>query len=82
MEEYGVELVSCAYLDTFEDDAASDPGLRIVTKVYLAEISGEPKAQSEIEEEMYVNSRTENGSIGSIAKDFVIPELKKRDLID
>lgn len=82
MEEYGTELISYEYFDTFEDDAASDPSMKIVMKVYFVEIKGEPKAQSEVEESIYVNSKIKNINFGSIARDFVIPELKKRDLID
>ncbi len=81
-EEFGVDLASYKYLDTFEDPAALDPTKMVVMKVYLVEIRGEPKAQSEVDESMYVNSKTKGIEMGSIARDFVIPALVKRKLIE
>jgi mutator protein MutT len=81
MEEYGVVLDTYEYFDTFEDEAASDPGMMIEMKVYIVKVKGDPKAQSEIEESRYIDSGTSGIAIGSIAKDFIMPKLVEKGLI-
>jgi ADP-ribose pyrophosphatase YjhB (NUDIX family) len=81
-EEYGVGLVSQKYFGTFEDEAAFDPGMQIVMRVYITRIRSEPKAQSEVVESLYINSRDKGIRLGSIIEKFVIPELVRQNLID
>ena len=81
-EEYGVALKTYDYFDTFVDAAASDPGMMIEMKVYLVTVDGEPKAQSEVEEGRYIDSATAPDNLGSIAKDFIMPKLVEKGLID
>jgi 8-oxo-dGTP diphosphatase len=83
MEELCVDLVSNEYFDTFEDEAALDPGLKIRMDVYFAAIKGKPKASMEIKELQWVNSKNEKHlKLGSIIEHFVIPALVKKDLMD
>ena len=81
MEEFGVGLVSFKYLETFEDDAALDPGMKVRIKAYLTEINKEPLASGEIEKAEFVESKT-NVKLGSILSKFLIPRLVELKLIN
>lgn len=81
IEEFGVELISLEYFGTFEDDAALDLGKKVKIETYVVEISGEPKAQNEIEKALYVCSKYDV-KLGSILKKFVIPKLFEKGLIN
>ena len=82
-EELGIELISQEFFGSFEDDAALDPGMKIKIDVYIANVQGEPKASSEIEEITYVDSKNKSNIIlGSILEKFVIPELKNKGMIN
>ena len=82
-EELGVDLVSQEYFGTFEDDAALDPGMKIKMDVYVVGIKGKPKASSEIQDLIYVNTCDLNKvKLGSILEKFVIPELKNKGMIN
>jgi len=82
-EEFEVDLVSQEYFGSYEDEAALDPGMKIKMDVYLVIVEGEPKASSEIEESIYVNSKNKNEiELGSVLDKFVIPGLESKGLID
>jgi len=83
-EELDVELVSMKPFKTFEAQHFRDKNKIVRMETYFAEISGEPKATSEINEIKWIDSHyAEHGiKVASINQDFLIPELKKLELID
>jgi 8-oxo-dGTP diphosphatase len=80
-EEFCVELISAKYFLACSDKAALEAETIVKMDTYLVNIEGNPKPSMEIEEMSYVNSNT-NLKIASIIKKVIIPELKKKDLID
>jgi len=82
-EELDVEMLSHEYFDTFEDESALEPGVKIRMDVYFATIKGKPKASMEIKELQWVDSKNEKHlKMGSIIEHFVIPALVKKGLMD
>ena len=83
-EELGVKLVSSKFHKTYEATHFMDKDTLVRMDVYFADFEGEPKAQDEIAEFRWVNSKyKENGvKVASIHVDFVIPELKRKRLIN
>ena len=82
-EELDVGLISFNYFDSFEDEAALDPGMIIEMKVYFVKIEGIPKARSEIENIKWIDSGDIGKmKLGSIIEKFVMPILKERNMIN
>jgi 8-oxo-dGTP pyrophosphatase MutT (NUDIX family) len=76
-EELGVGVNSLAYIGSFEDTAEfEDRPIRM--DVYRVEISGEPKAASEIAELRWIDrSYAQDGvRIGSVLASFVVPKME------
>ncbi|MBU3913617.1 MAG: NUDIX domain-containing protein [Nanoarchaeota archaeon] len=84
MEELGVKLTSARKFKTWEAPHFRDKNTIVRMETYFVEIDGEPEAKSEINELQWVDSHyKENGlRVASIDEDYLIPELKKRQLID
>jgi 8-oxo-dGTP diphosphatase len=85
MEEVQVEVNTdtAEHLGTFRAFAAGNESKVVEMDVYLIKDStGVPVASSEIEEIMWVNSKTQGVPIGSIFEHDVMPLLKERELID
>lgn len=80
-EELQVQLQSAHYFRTFEDAAALDPGMKVIMKIYLATIAGEPKPSQEITEVAYVDSHF-TWKMGSIVQKQIIPLLVDRNLLN
>lgn len=76
--EAGLELIG-----TFHAIAAGSESKTLKMDVFLIRDSqGEPLPSSEIEEIMWVNTKTTGVSLGSIFEHDVMPKLKDMDLID
>ncbi|MBI2041277.1 MAG: NUDIX domain-containing protein [DPANN group archaeon] len=82
-EELGVKLVSSKFHKTYEAAHFKDKDTLVRMDVYFADFEGEPKAQSEIAEFKWVDSKYKENRIkvASIHVDFFIPELKRLKLI-
>ena len=73
IEEFGI----------FYAEAAGKDGIMLEMHVFTVnEYKGEPKPSSEIEEIVWINTRTKGIKIGSIFEHDVMPLLKQKDLID
>ena len=83
-EELAVRLISAEYFKTWEAPHFRDKDKLVRMDTYFVEIEGTPKAANEINEIRWVTSMYKNEGIivASINEDYLIPELKKRDLID
>jgi len=79
-EELGVSVLSHKFFGTFKDEAALDSAI-IEMDVYIVEIAGKPEACREIEEIMYIDSKS-GVKLGSILRKFVIPGLVKKGLME
>ena len=78
VDEQDVEQIG-----TFTAQAAGNESKVVEMKVFLVNnASGEPVPTSEVEEVMWVNSRTTGVNMGSIFEHDVMPLLKQKDLID
>ena len=75
-EELGVTVRSSAYIDSFEDIAEFEQR-PIRMDVYRVEISGEPRACSEIAELRWIDREygTAGVRIGSVLASFVVPRI-------
>ncbi len=82
-EELGVKIVFVKYFKTYETQHFKDKDTLVRMDVYFAKILGEPKAQGEIAEFVWANSKYKEAGIkvASINEDFLIPALKKKKLI-
>ena len=83
-EELNVNLISMKFFATQEALHFKDKNKIVRMEMYFVEISGEPRATSEINEIKWIDSNYKKQGIrvASINEDFTIPELKKRGLID
>lgn len=83
-EELDVELVSMKFFKTYEAPHFKEKNKIVRMDTYFVEIKGDPKPTSEINEIKWVDSnyKKQGIKIASINQDFLIPELKKKGLID
>lgn len=83
-EELDVKLISMKFFRIWEAPHFKDKNKIVRMETYFVEISGEPKATSEINEIKWIDSnyKQEGIKLASINEDFLIPELKKMNLID
>ena len=81
-EELGVTVRSSAYIDSFEDIAEFEQR-PIRMDVYRVEISGEPRACSEIAELRWIDREygTAGVRIGSVLASFVVPRMVQQGLM-
>ena len=85
MEEVKVKIspADLKPIGTFHAIAAGNESKTLEMDVFLIRNSqGEPSPSSEIEEIMWVNTRTTNIKLGSIFEHDVMPRLKAMNLID
>jgi len=85
LEELGVKpkIDSIKYLYTFEGPAHGKvEGTKINTKLYLSELTSEPKASSEIEELQYFDSSTDKKHLSDFASEYIFPWLKENKYIN
>ncbi|MFD6397652.1 NUDIX domain-containing protein [Nocardia sp. NPDC060249] len=82
-EELNVRLLREEYIGTYKDIAVFE-GVPLVIHAYLAIIEGDPMPANEIKEFLWIDSAFEQDGIrvGSIMARKVIPEMKRRDIID
>ncbi len=80
-EEIGCEIKMGKFFGTYEAEAVLDPGKIVKIETYFCEVLGVPKPNSEVSEIKYITSDFA-GSLGSILKDNILPELKALNLID
>ncbi len=76
-EELGVEVDATVYLGSFEDTAEFED-MPIRMDIYRVQISGEPKAASEIAEFRWIGRdyASEDLKIGSVLGSFVVPRME------
>lgn len=81
-EEVNLKIIKTEYLGEYRDIAIFEK-IPIVMKVYLCEVGGEINVQNEIKEFCWIDkSYKEKGiKVGSILGKFVLPQLRKRELI-
>lgn len=81
-EEVSVDLVSATSFGGF-DDIAIFENIPIHIEVYLAQIEGTPKCDSEIKELVWIdkNYATKGIKLGSILSRYVIPKLVEKGLM-
>lgn len=83
-EELSVKLILMKKFKTYEAKHFKDKNKIVKMETYFAEIEGEPKATNEINELAWIDSNYKDKGIklASINQDFLIPELKKLNLIN
>ena len=83
-EEIGVELKSMKFFKTWEAPHFRDKNKIVKMETYFVEVEGEPKAIGEINEIEWIDSnyKGKNLKIASIDEDYLVPELKKMNLIN
>lgn len=83
-EELSVELKSMKFFKTWEAPHFRDKDKVVKMETHFVEIEVEPQATAEINEVAWINSNyKEKGlKIASIDEDYLVPELKKLNLID
>lgn len=81
-EEVNLNIVKAEYLGEYRDIAIFE-NLPIVMKVYLCEVEGEINIENEIKEFCWIdrNYKEKGIKVGSILGKFVLPQLRKRELI-
>ncbi|MET0338874.1 MAG: NUDIX domain-containing protein [Caulobacter sp.] len=76
-EELACELSEPVLLGAFEAPAANEPNTLVRSVVYLAKIAGEPVAQAEIEEALWIDpDRSEGRLLAKLLVDQVLPAVK------
>ena len=83
-EELNIELKSMKKFKTWQAEHFKDKNKIVKMETFFVEIEGEPKATSEINEIAWIDSncKTQGIKVASINGDYLIPELKKLDIID
>ena len=83
-EELGIKLKSMKPFKTWEAKHFKDKNKIVKMETYFVEIEGKPKATNEINELAWVDSNYKKKGIkvASINEDYLIPELKKMNLIN
>ena len=83
-EELGVELKSAEKFKTWDAPHFRDKDKIVRMETFFVEIEGEPESTGEINEIKWVDSNYEKEGlkIASIDEDYLIPELKKLNLIE
>ena len=83
-EELNVELKSMKFFKSWQAPHFKDKNKIVKMDTYFVEIKGEPKPTSEINEIKWIDSsyKKQGIRVASINEDYLIPELKKMNLID
>ncbi|QQG50461.1 MAG: NUDIX domain-containing protein [Candidatus Saccharibacteria bacterium] len=85
LEELAITIVpdTLEHIGTFHAEAAGRAGVQLRMDVYVInDYEGELSPSSEVEELMWINTRTTGVAIGSIFEHNVMPLLKQNNLID
>lgn len=82
-EELSVNVIkdSIKYLGTYEDVATTHPNSIVQIKLYLAEVTGELKPNSEVEKLGWFGKEDDWEPLGSVAKTKIMPALVQQGLI-
>jgi len=82
-EELSVDIIkdSLKYFGTFEDVATTQPDSIVQVRLYLGEVSGELKPNSEVEKLGWFGKDDDWRKLGSVAKTKIMPALVKEGLI-
>jgi 8-oxo-dGTP pyrophosphatase MutT (NUDIX family) len=82
-EELTVDLIkdSIKYFGTFEDVATTHPDSIVQVRLYLGEVSGELKPDSEVEKLGWFGKDDDWEKLGSVAKTKIMPALVQKGLI-
>jgi 8-oxo-dGTP diphosphatase len=82
-EELEVGVLGHEYIGSYQDIAVFE-GVPLVVHAYRVDITGKPRPSSEIKEYLWVDSsfRDHGIKIGSIMARQIMPEMRKRGLID
>jgi 8-oxo-dGTP pyrophosphatase MutT (NUDIX family) len=82
-EELSVNLVrsSIKYLGTYEDIATGRPNHIVQIKLYLGEVFGQLKPDSEVEKLGWFGKDDDWEKLGSVAKTKIMPALLEKGLI-
>lgn len=82
-EEHDCDLISSSvkFFGEFEDIAANEPNTIISMKVYKGQIKGNPKINSEIEEQRWFSKNDDQSILSPIIKNKIMPEIIKQKLI-
>ena len=75
-EEVGLTVCDLTLLGEFESAAANEPGHRLHSTVYTAELSGEPAPAAEIEELRWVALDSTDSDLAPMLRDHVLPLLR------
>lgn len=77
-EEVSLDLGALALLGEFESEAANEPGHRLHSTVYTAELTGEPVAAAEIAELRWTALHGEYDDLAPMLEFNVLPLLRDR----
>jgi 8-oxo-dGTP pyrophosphatase MutT (NUDIX family) len=82
-EELSVDLIkdSIKYFGTFEDVATTHPNSIVQVRLYLGDILGKLKPDSEVEKLGWFGKNDDWEMLGSVAKTKIMPALIKEGLI-
>lgn len=80
-EEIGCHVTSERFYQTFRGPNTEGTKSMVMPSFFVT-LDQEPRACSEIEELLWVDSKTEADIIGSMGRDHIIPSLKKDGLIN
>lgn len=75
-EEISLELGDLALLGEFESEAANEPGHRLHSTVYTAELTGEPVAAAEIAELRWTSLHSTQDDLAPMLEFNVLPLLR------
>lgn len=83
-EELNVKLLSMKKFKTWEAPHFREKNKVVKMQTFFVEIQGEPKATKEINEIKWIDSsyKKKGIKIASINEDYLVPELKKLNLIN
>jgi len=82
-EELSVDIIkdSMKYFGTFEDVATTHPDSIVQIRLYLGEVLGELKPDSEVEKLGWFGKNDDWNKLGSVAKTKIMPALVREGLI-
>lgn len=76
VEEIGVQVGSLQLLGQFAAPAANEPGHRVTSTVFLAQLAVVPRAMAEIEEVRWSSVDQPEADLAPLLLDCVIPALR------
>ena len=79
LEEVGLHVRGLRLLGEFESAAANEPGHRLHSTVFVADLPGEPLPGAEIEELRWVPLDSTAPDLAPMLRDHVLPVLRASD---